>query len=279
MASAVLGVSLSRIALLAAVGVAALLLTPAAERALCVWAPARVASPPSRPRWTRRATVTRSGCGPDVRRRSRDRRREHQPGRRRSDRTVIRGGGPVLTIGTFGAPAQPTVAVRRVRITGGVTRSSPESVPFVGAEGIIATGGGIEIPPNQDFTGGATVTVTDSVIRATGWRPLRRRPSARSARRRPLPVRVRRRRRHPQLGDAQGGGLRRARQPGRHRIEAVDAGQRRGWGGILSQAGSLSLVRSAVSDNEATATGPEGRFAEGGGSSPTATRFPCARAR
>ncbi len=183
-----------------------------------------------------------------------------------ADRTVIRGGGPVLTIGTFGAPAQPTVAVRRVRITGGVTRSSPESVPFVGAEGIIATGGGIEIPPNQDFTGGATVTVTDSVISGNRVAPTQTTPIG------------------PECpgGDpcpfafAGGGGIHswgtlkvvdsivRDNQVGTASRLSTLASDAVG-AGILSQAGSLSLVRSAVSGNEATATGPEGRFAEGGG--------------
>ena len=78
--------------------------------------------------------------------------------------TVISGGGPVLTIGTFGALTEPTVSIDGVTITGGVTRSSPESTPFYGQEGVFAAGGGVEIPPNADFSGGATVTIRNSVI-------------------------------------------------------------------------------------------------------------------
>jgi hypothetical protein len=40
-------------------------------------------------------------------------------------RTIIRGGGPVLTIGTFGADSEPTVLLSGLTITGGMTRSSP----------------------------------------------------------------------------------------------------------------------------------------------------------
>jgi hypothetical protein len=79
-------------------------------------------------------------------------------------KTSITGGGPVVTIGTFGAASEPTVSISGVTITGGVTRSSPESTAFFGKEGVLAAGGGIEIPPNGDFSGGATVTISNSVI-------------------------------------------------------------------------------------------------------------------
>ena len=51
-----------------------------------------------------------------------------------------------------------------VTITGGYATSSPESVPFVGQDGVIALGGGVEIPPNADFSGGADVTIANSLI-------------------------------------------------------------------------------------------------------------------
>jgi hypothetical protein len=87
-------------------------------------------------------------------------------------KTIISGGGPVITIGTFGASSEPTVSIDGVTITGGVTRSSPESVPCTGKEGVWAAGGGIEVPPSTDFSGGAcndfgggaTVTISNSVI-------------------------------------------------------------------------------------------------------------------
>jgi hypothetical protein len=88
-------------------------------------------------------------------------------------KTIISGGGPVITIGEAFAASEPTVSIDGVTITGGVTRSSPESVPCAGKEGVWAAGGGIEVPPSTDpggpcghdnFGGGATVTITNSVI-------------------------------------------------------------------------------------------------------------------
>ena len=81
-----------------------------------------------------------------------------------ASRTVIRGGGPTITIGVFDAATEPVVTIRGVTITGGVTRSSPISVPFTGADGIWATGGGVEIPPSANFGPGATTTIVDTVI-------------------------------------------------------------------------------------------------------------------
>jgi hypothetical protein len=78
--------------------------------------------------------------------------------------TVIKGGGPVLTIGILGASAEPTVSIFGVTITGGVTTTSAESDAFVGAPGVIALGGGIEAAPDGDFSGGANVTLTNSVV-------------------------------------------------------------------------------------------------------------------
>jgi hypothetical protein len=82
--------------------------------------------------------------------------------------TVISGGGPVITIGSFGATTEPTVSIDAVTITGGVTRSTPESV---GDCQLSAFGGGVEIPPNAHFNGGATVTITNSVITANAAEP------------------------------------------------------------------------------------------------------------
>ena len=83
-----------------------------------------------------------------------------------SNKTIIRGGGPVLTIGQNSQPTEPTVSIRGVTITGGVTTSS-----FLGD--FVAEGGGIEIPPSCptgpgcpsfEYGPGATVTIADSVI-------------------------------------------------------------------------------------------------------------------
>jgi hypothetical protein len=80
------------------------------------------------------------------------------------DLTVIRGGGPVITIGTAWAATEPTVALRALTVTGGVSRTGPWSDFFFGASGVIATGGGIEVPLAANFEDGATVTLTDTAV-------------------------------------------------------------------------------------------------------------------
>ena len=79
-----------------------------------------------------------------------------------SGSTTIKGGGPVITIGTFDAPSEPTVSISGVTITGGVTHNSFVDV-FVGPN-VIARGGGIEVPPGENFSSGATVSIKNSVI-------------------------------------------------------------------------------------------------------------------
>ena len=81
-----------------------------------------------------------------------------------AQKTIISGGGPVITVGMFGATTEPTVAIRGVTITGGVTGSSPVSTAYVGEDGVIALGGGIFVPPAANFATGATVTISNSVI-------------------------------------------------------------------------------------------------------------------
>ena len=85
-----------------------------------------------------------------------------------ASRTIIKGGGPVLTIGRAFAPREPKVTISKVKITGGHTTSSPLSKEFFGKKNLLALGGGIAIPPGKStkdhITDGATVKVTDSVI-------------------------------------------------------------------------------------------------------------------
>ncbi|HEY3953660.1 MAG TPA: hypothetical protein VGM53_09810 [Streptosporangiaceae bacterium] len=83
--------------------------------------------------------------------------------------TVIAGGGHVVTVGAIGAAREPVVSISGVRITGGVARSSPVSAPFTGRGGVLAGGGGVEIPPQAISaegvpSGGATVVISGSVI-------------------------------------------------------------------------------------------------------------------
>ena len=78
-----------------------------------------------------------------------------------AERTVLAGGGPVLTIGTAGAETQPTVTVEGLTLTGGVVTSSEADDNRTD----IAAGGGLEILPAAGGRIGSTVTVLDSVIR------------------------------------------------------------------------------------------------------------------
>ena len=100
----------------------------------------------------------------------------------RAGATTIRGGGPVLTIGVLGAVTEPTVAIRRVRLTGGLTRSSAHCGPTCATdfERATALGGGIEIPPAAEDATGATVTISDSVIAGNRVDPAKTVPSVRS---------------------------------------------------------------------------------------------------
>ena len=65
-----------------------------------------------------------------------------------ASQTIIKGGGPVVTISAPG-PSKLDVAISGVTITGGVAQSSPESAALYGEAGVLASGGGIEIPPDN----------------------------------------------------------------------------------------------------------------------------------
>ncbi len=178
--------------------------------------------------------------------------------------TIIRGGGPVLTIGTFGAQTEPTVSIDGVTITDGVTRSSPESTPFVGQEGVIAAGGGVEIPPNADFSGGATVTITNSLITGNRVAPTDTVPFGPPCPSGPCPFAL-----------AAGGGI---DSWGTLTLENTTVsnnlvGSASGLstlasdadgGAIMNRLGPLTISGCVIHGNQASATGPNGRFAEGG---------------
>ena len=185
-----------------------------------------------------------------------------------ADKTIIRGGGPVLTIGTYGASSEPTVSISGVTITGGITRSSPESVPFTGANNVYATGGGVYIPPDAAMTGGATVTLSNSVITGNHADPSATVPSGI-----PCPG-------FPgdqcPFGAAVGGGidswgtLTLVNSTISHNSVGAAAGlpplSSDNYGaGITSDQGSLTLVGVTITGNQAVAATPNGRFAEGGG--------------
>lgn len=178
--------------------------------------------------------------------------------------TIIRGGGPVLTIGIFKATAEPTVSIEGVTITGGVARSSPVSIPFVGHRGVWALGGGVEIPPNADFSGGATVTITDSVITRNRVAPARTVPSGIPCPGGECP-----------FAFAGGGGI---DTWGRLTLVRTTVSHNRAGsnshvsnlasdavgGAITNWLDSLTVTNSVIRGNRASATGRNGRFAESG---------------
>jgi len=182
--------------------------------------------------------------------------------------TIIRGGDHVLTIGAYGAASEPTVSIGGVTVTGGLARSSPVSVPLFGKAGAWAAGGGIEIPPGTHLADGATVTILDSVITGNRANPDTSIPSGISC-----PGGF------PQgqcpFAPASGGGIDSwgALTLIRTTVAGNSAGAAPGQpgttsdangGGIYSRQGGLTLDHAIVSGNQATATSPAGRFAEGG---------------
>lgn len=179
--------------------------------------------------------------------------------------TTISGGGSVVTIGTYGATSEPNVSIDGVTITGGVARTSPESTPFAGQEGVFAAGGGIEIPPDADFGGGANVSLSNSVITGNLVAPTVALPVGPPCPHGPCPFAM-----------AAGGGIdnwgtltmanttvsgNRVGSTSGLSTVASDAD----GGGIMNWLNPLSISNSVIKDNEAGATAPNGRFADSGG--------------
>ena len=175
-------------------------------------------------------------------------------------KTTISGGGPVLTIGTIFAATEPTVSIDGVTITGGATTSSPESQAFVGVENVIALGGGISIPPNADFSGGANVTVTNSIITGNKAAPTASVPFGP-----PCPGNV-----NCPFALAGGAGIDTwgaltltnsavtGNQLGGDASDADGAG-------IYGHGGPVTINNTLIAGNRAVATAPNGRFADSGG--------------
>jgi hypothetical protein len=174
-------------------------------------------------------------------------------------RTTIRGGGPVLTIGAYGAKREPTVLIRDVTLTGGRTSSSAQSVALVGKAGVLALGGGIEVPPGANLGKGATVTIKDSVVSDNRVAPSATISSGlRCGSACPFAL-------------AGGGGI---DNWGQMALQGVTVSDNQAGGlltsdanaaGIYTEQGSLTLHHSVVARNRTVAPHPYGRFAEGGG--------------
>ncbi len=180
-------------------------------------------------------------------------------------RSRIKGGGPVLTIGTYGADTEPTVVIEGLSITGGVTRTSPQSSEWVGESGVVALGGGIEIPPNADYSGGATVTIRDSLITGNRVAPLTTAPVGPPCPAGACPFAL-----------ASGGGidswgtLTLVRTTVSNNLVGAASGlsdlaSDAEGAGIRSWIAPLTIRNSRITGNRASAVAPNGRFADSGG--------------
>jgi hypothetical protein len=174
--------------------------------------------------------------------------------------TIIKGGGPVLTIGRYLAPDPPTVTISGVTITGGLTTSSPQSEE-AGDQNVIALGGGIEVPFSADGGPGAAVTIKDSVVTRNRVAPTATVPSGNATcPDGPCP-----------FAWAKGGGIDTAGPLTLRNTIVTDnsaggvASDAIGGGISVWETGSLTVTRSRISGNRAVAGEPNGRFAEGGG--------------
>jgi hypothetical protein len=175
--------------------------------------------------------------------------------------TVIDGGGPVVTIGEFLGSSQLTVTISDLKITGGVTTSSPLSTEWTGEGNVIALGGGIAIEPAAGYATGPTVTIANSVITGNRAAPTETLPFGP-----PCPGGVR-----CPFAWAKGGGI---DNWGRLSLVNTTVSDNTA-AGVASDAdgggindwwpGTVTLTNSKVTGNSAIAVVPNGRFAEGGG--------------
>jgi hypothetical protein len=175
-------------------------------------------------------------------------------------RTVIRGGGPVVTIGS--ATSAPTVTLADLTIAGGVSTTDPQAPrcgPDVatcapGYPSATALGGGIEAFP------GTHVTVVRGAVTGNAAVPARTVGSAVATCPGDVPC---------PASFAAGGGI---DNWGTMTLDATTVsgnravGVQANGGGIVDEAGATLRLRDAtVGDNTAVAPGPFGRFASGGG--------------
>ena len=182
-----------------------------------------------------------------------------------ANQTIIKGGGPVVTIGAAGS-TKLNVSITGVTITGGVTQSSPISIPLYGKAGVEAAGGGIEITPDNikkgsSGTPGATVTIASSVITGNRVAPTTLIPSPGGA---TCPGGL------CKYAGAYGGGIDNAGDLTLTNTTVSDnsavsalASDSDG-GGIENEMGSLTIVDSTFTANKAGVMPPNGRFADSG---------------
>jgi hypothetical protein len=169
--------------------------------------------------------------------------------------TVLRGGGPVITIGD--GTAKPTVSISRVTIRDGLNTSTPDPA--------IAAGGGILIPPLAAGNAtGAAVTISDSVIADNRVAPTELTGGAGPPCGRPCAF-------------ALGAGIDNSGMltlldtrvsgnvAGSTSSDTSVATEADGGGIFNHPQGSLTLRRTQITDNRAAVTAPNAQFGQGGG--------------
>ena len=182
--------------------------------------------------------------------------------------SVIRGGGPVLTIGSLSAARTLTVSIRGLTVTGGYSRTdrTGECGPDIptcgpGYQKATALGGGIEVLPRRYGLPGAKVAISNTAVTGNRAAPTTTVPSVGAVcPHGPCPA-----------SQAAGGGI-----DNWGALTLTDSvvsdnqavgeltGQADG-GGIVDEASAkLTLIGSSVTGNTASAA-PNGRFADGGG--------------
>ena len=160
----------------------------------------------------------------------------------------------------FGAAIEPTVAIRGVTITGGITGSSPVATLYGVPDTVIALGGGIFIPPAESFATGATVTIANSVITGNLASPSTAFDQGSSCGSSEC-----------EFAQAGGGGI---DNWGTLTVDDTTVSDNESSGalpsdadgaGIYTQQGALTMNNSVVTGNQAIAIAPDGRYAEGAG--------------
>jgi hypothetical protein len=166
-------------------------------------------------------------------------------------RTVISGGGPVVTIGVASAASEPTVTITGVTISGGANTTDPTFV----------RGGGVLVPAGTGGARGATVTIADSEI--TGNRAT---PSTAASIGPPCPG-------GPcPFAQGDGGGIANWGDLTLLRTTVSDneaggsvASDAHGGGIWSARVATLTLEHCNVTGNGSEVVAPNGRFAIGGG--------------
>jgi hypothetical protein len=182
--------------------------------------------------------------------------------------SVIRGGGPVLTIGSLSATKILTVSIRDLTVTGGYSRTdrTGECGPDIptcgpGYQKATALGGGIEVLPRADGSPGAKVAISNTAVTGNRAAPTTTVPSVRAVcPDGPCPQ-----------AQAAGGGidnwgtLTLTDSVVSNNQAASELTAQADGGGIVDEASAkLTLIHSSVTGNTVSAA-PNGRFADGGG--------------